>query len=210
MRYAVAVVVVSVGMLAQSAPPPCPADLPVDDIIAEIHKQQSKKKHRNSNPLPESMCVGALCLGGPRTPPAVPEPAPPRPAPRAETPRDQDATSSSDSSSKVPQSPPKTSKEQCDERAASVLEAANDIEVGDYYFGEKKNYQAAYQRYHDALEAKPGDIAIHVRLGRVLEKLNQVPQAIEQYRAAQKLVGPQKWSDEAKSALQRLEHPPGM
>jgi tetratricopeptide (TPR) repeat protein len=153
---------------------------------------------------------GPCVWGGPRTPPTVPEPAPSRSAPRAETSPDQDATSSSDSSSKVPQRPPKTSKEQCDERAASVLEAVNDIEVGDYYFGEKKNYQAAYQRYHDALEAKPGDIAIHVRLGRVLEKLNQVPQAIEQYREAQKLAGPQKWSDEAKSALQRLEHPPGM
>ena len=90
-----------------------------------------------------------------------------------------------------------------------VLAAANDIDVGDYYFGEK-NYHAAYQRYKDALEAKPEDIAIHVRLGRVLEKLNQVPQAIEQYQAAQKLAGPQKWSDEAKSALARLEHPPGM
>ncbi len=92
----------------------------------------------------------------------------------------------------------------------AALEAANDVDVGDYYLGEKKNYQAAYQRYHDALEAKPGDIAIHVRLGRALEKLNQLPQAIEQYQAAQKLTGPQKWLDEAKSALQRLEHPPGM
>lgn len=206
MRYAVAVVVVSVGMLAQSAPPSCPADLPVDDIVAEIHKQQSKKKHRNTNPLPEGICIGASCLGRPGTPPTIPGPS--KSAPRTETPSDQDTSSSSDSSNKGRKSA-ENSKENCDERMALVLAAANDIDVGDYYFGEKKNYQAAYQRYRDALEAKPGDIAIHVRLGRVLEKLNQVPQAIEQYQAAQKLAGPQKWSDEAKSALQRLEHPPG-
>jgi tetratricopeptide (TPR) repeat protein len=84
------------------------------------------------------------------------------------------------------------------------------VDVGDYYFEEKRNYNAALMRYRDALEAKPGDIAIHVRLGRVFEKLNQPPQAVEQYQAAQKLPGPQKWSDEAKSALLRLQHPPGL
>ena len=90
-----------------------------------------------------------------------------------------------------------------------TLEAAHNVDVGDYYF-ELKNHNAALMRYRDALEAKPGDIAIHVRLGRVFEKLNQLPQAIEQYQAAEKLAGPQKWSDEAKSALLRLQHPPGL
>jgi tetratricopeptide (TPR) repeat protein len=89
-----------------------------------------------------------------------------------------------------------------------ALEAAHNIEVGDYYF-EKKNYSAALLRYNDALEQKPRDPAIHVRLGRVFEKLNQLPQAIEQYKAAQKFGGPEKWSDEAKSALSRLQSPPG-
>jgi len=89
-----------------------------------------------------------------------------------------------------------------------ALAAAHNIEVGDYYF-EGKNCSAALQRYNDALDEKPGDPAIHVRLGRVLEKLNQFPRAIEQYKAAQKLGGPEKWSDEAKSALSRLQSPPG-
>lgn len=203
MRYAVAVFLVRVALLAQTAPPSCPADLPVDDIIAEIHKQQSKKKHRNTNPLPQGICIGASCVGRPGTPPTIPEPPPTRPAPRTETSGGQNTTSSSDNSSKGP----KSAQEKCDERMALALEAANDIDVGDYYFEGKKNYQAAYQRYRDALDAKPGDAAIHVRLGRVLEKLNQVPQAIEQYQTAEKLTGPQKWSDEAGSALQRLEHP---
>ena len=52
---------------------------------------------------------------------------------------------------------------------------------------------------------KPGDLAIHVRVGRAFEKLGQLPQAIEEYKAAQKLTGPQKWSEEAKSALVRLQ-----
>src|SRR5579864_8744468 len=77
-RRAVTVIVLSAGMLAPSAPPPCPADRPVDDIIAEIHKQQSNKKHRNANPLPDVICIGGWCRGRPRkqTPPTFPEPAP--------------------------------------------------------------------------------------------------------------------------------------
>src|SRR5260370_26157460 len=54
MRYALAMVVVSAGMLAQSKPPSCPADRPVGDIIAAINKQQSNKANRITNPLPIS------------------------------------------------------------------------------------------------------------------------------------------------------------
>ena len=53
-----------------------------------------------------------------------------------------------------------------------ALEVAHNVEVGDYAFGEK-NYNGALLRYNDAVEEKPGDLAIRVRLGRVLEKLNQ-------------------------------------
>ena len=90
----------------------------------------------------------------------------------------------------------------------TALKAAHDVDVG-YYYVEEKNYNGAFERYNDALDEKPGDISIHVRLGRVLEKLHQLPQAIEQYQAAQKLAGPEKWSAEAKSALERLQPPPG-
>jgi Flp pilus assembly protein TadD len=87
-------------------------------------------------------------------------------------------------------------------------EAAHDVEVGDSYFGQKK-YSGALLRYKDAAEKKPGDLAIHVRLGRALEKLGQVSQAAQEYQAAQKLSGPEKWSEEAKSALRHLQHVPG-
>jgi tetratricopeptide (TPR) repeat protein len=115
-------------------------------------------------------------------------------------PSDKNASSSGTSSSRIPV-------EKCADAMEMALEAAHNIEVGDYSFGEK-NYDAASPRYNDVLKEKPGDTAIHVRLGRVLEKLNQFPQAIEQYEAAQKIAGPKKWSDEAKSAILRLQRTP--
>ena len=85
-----------------------------------------------------------------------------------------------------------------------ALAAAHDVEVGDTYFKDQ-SYDAALQRYKDAAQQKPEDAAIHVRLGRVLEKLNRKPEAMEQYQAAQKLGGPEKWTKEATAALERLQ-----
>ena len=92
----------------------------------------------------------------------------------------------------------------CNEAMEKALKAAHDVEVGDEYFDDK-NYNAALMRYKGAEEDKPRDSAIHVRLGRAFEKLSKVPQAIEQYKAAQELEGPSKWSDEAKAAALRLQ-----
>jgi tetratricopeptide (TPR) repeat protein len=167
----------------------------VDDIIAEIHKQQAKKKHRNPNPFPDSICIGGWCRGRPRTPPPVPEPAP-----QAEIPNTPESSSSSISSSRVPV-------DKCDAAMELALEAAHNVEVGDYSL-ESKNYKGALLRYKDADEEKPGDAAIHVRLGRVLEELGQLPEAMGQYKAALDLAGPQKWSDEAKAAVLRLQQHP--
>jgi tetratricopeptide (TPR) repeat protein len=191
---------VSAGLYAQTAPATCPADRPVDDIIAEIQKQQSKRKHRNTNPLPENICIFGWCSDHSRTPKTVPEPAPETPGDE-KTSNDENKSSSGTSSSRIPM-------EACRNAMQRTLAAAHNIEVGDYYFKDK-NFSAALLRYNDALDEKPADPAIHVRLGRVLEKLNQLPRAIEHYQAAQKLDGPEKWSDEAKSALSRLQPPPG-
>jgi len=184
-------------MLAQSAPPSCPAERPVDDIIAEIHKQQANKKHRNSNPLPDVICIGGWCRGHSRkqTPPTLPKSAPqtPESTPQAKNPGENESSSSS-----------RAPVDKCDDAMEMALKAAHDVEVGDYSF-EAKNYGGALLRYKDAAEEKPGDAAIHVRLGRVLEKLGQLPQAMEQYKAAQELAGPAKWSDEAKAAVLRLD-----
>ena len=61
-----ALVVLSAALLAQSpqppSPPPCPADRPVDDILAQMKEQQSKKKNRNKNPL-SPICIAGWCIG---------------------------------------------------------------------------------------------------------------------------------------------------
>jgi len=95
--------------------------------------------------------------------------------------------------------------DKCDEAMEMALKAAHDVEVGDYSFA-SNNYGGALMRYKDAAEEKQGDAAIHVRLGRAFEKLRQLPQAIEQYKAAQDLAGPAKWSEEAKAAVLRLQN----
>ncbi len=195
-RWSVAIIVVSTAMLAQSPPPPCPADRPVDDIIAEVHKQQSKKKHRVGNPFPQVTCIWGWCLDHSRTPPTVPEPAPTAQIPTVNG-ESQRVTDSARSSTDA-----------CNDATKAALEAAHDVEVGDYYF-EAENYTAALLRYKDALEEKPQDPAIHIRLARVLEKQNQLSDAIQHYKAAQTLGGPSKWSDEAKRSLVRLQHPHG-
>jgi tetratricopeptide (TPR) repeat protein len=177
-------------MLAQSAPPSCPAERPVDDIITEVHKQQSSKKHRNSNPFPDVICIWGWCRdhSSKQTPPTFPASEP-----QAKS----DDENESTSSSRVPV-------DKCNDAMEMALEAAHNVDVGDYSFA-ARNYGGALLRYKDAVEEKPGDAAIHVRLGRVFERLGQFPQATEQYKTAQELAGPAKWSNEAKAALLRLQ-----
>jgi Tetratricopeptide repeat len=178
------------AMLGQFAPPPpCPAERPVDDII-----KQSKKKHRNSDPLPQVICTPE-CIERPiTTPPTFPE------APQMEV--------STKKSTSLTDAPETNSGDTCGEATKMAIEAAHDVEVGDSYFGQQ-NYRGALQRYSKAVEEKPGDLAIHVRLAQTFEKLRQIPEAIQEYKAAQKLAGPQKWLEQAKSSLMRLQHASG-
>ena len=196
-RCAVTVAVFSAGMLAQSAPPSCPAERPVDDIIAEVHKQESKKKNRNKNPFPDVRCIWGWCRdeSSKRTPPTFPDPAP------VHVNSGNESTSSGNESSSAARIPV----DKCNAAVEMALKAAHDVEVGDDYFKEK-NYNAALSRYKDAVEEKPADAAIQVRLGRAFEKLGQIPEAIEHYKAAQGLAGAAKWSDEAEAAIIRLQH----
>ncbi len=184
-------------MFVQSAPRSCPAERPVDDIIAEVHKQQSKKKNRTKNPFPGVRCIWGWCRDGSskQTPPTFPDPGPPKVT------SENESMSSGNESSSAARAPV----DKCNDAMELALKAAHDVEVGDDYFAEK-NYNAASLRYKDAVEEKPEDAAIHVRLGRVFEKLGQLPQAIEQYKAAQELAGPAKWSEEAEAAVVRLQH----
>ncbi|PWT71004.1 MAG: hypothetical protein C5B46_08910 [Proteobacteria bacterium] len=190
-RGTIAVLFIGVTLLAQTESASCPADRPVDDLIAEVHKQQSKKNNRNTNPFPDVGCIWGWCREHSKTPPTIPEPAP-----QAQIP-DNRKNDSGTSSSSNPQN-------DCNNAMERALDAAHSVDVGDFNLNEK-NYRGALMRYQDALENKPNDGAIEVRLGRAYEKLNQSSQAIEAYAAAQKLPAPQKWLDEARSALQRLQ-----
>ncbi len=204
--YVAAVLILSATMFAQtplqSSASSCPADRPVDDIIAEVQKQQSKKNNRNKNPFPEVSCVFGWCRSSSKTPPTVKEPAP-----KAESPAD-GSTSSSRSSAATDKgsgsSSSRSTVSECDNAMDRVLAAAHDVEVGDYYF-DQKNYRAALFRYQNAADQKQGDAAIYVRMGRALEKLNELPKATERYRAAEQLGSPERWVQEARQALARLE-----
>jgi tetratricopeptide (TPR) repeat protein len=193
-HWAVIVLVVASASpgTAQSAPTSCPADRPVDEIIAEVQKQQSKKANRNKDPFPSTGCIFGWCREA-KTPPTLPQPAqnPESQAPRQEPPRTPGESTS------------KSEVERCNERMELALQAAHNVDVGDTQ-SEEKNYRAALSRYQEASEQKPGDAAILVRLGRAHEKLKQTAEAIEQYTAAEKLGAPEKWVAEARRALARL------
>ncbi len=183
------ILALSMELLVQS-PVPCPAGRPVDDIISEVHKQQSKEKHRKPNPVPDVICVWGWCRDRSKkeTPPTVPESSP-----QMETHGGNGDTGSGGIAAN-----------NCQEAMEMALEAAHNVDVGDYYFS-AKNYNGALMRYRDADEEKPGDAAIQVRSGRALEKLARLPEAIQEYKAAEQIAIPEKWSDEAKAALVRLE-----
>lgn len=191
-----AIVLVSATLWAQVPVASCPADRPVDDFITELNRQKSKKANRNTNPLPSVGCIFGWCRDTGTTPPTIPNP------PRAQS-EDPNAHGSKTPQSTSGESSSKTENERCNERTEQALQAAHNVDVGDLQV-EEKHYRAALSRYQEALEQKPGDAAIHVRLGRVLEKLNDVSTAKTEYEAAERIGTPEKWIAEARGALARL------
>ena len=197
--HLVAILILAAAVSEAQSAPACPANRPIDDVMAEMNKQ---KPPRNKNPLPDTACLD-IWLGAPvgrcreiRKKPAEQ----PAGQPAHTEPTDTQDQSSADQASSA-----KTPAEKCNEAMEKTLEAAHDVEVGDESFG-RKNYKGALLRYQDAAELKPDDDAIHVRLGRVFEQVNQPNDAIEQYKLAQQLGGPEKYVKEAASALARLQH----
>jgi len=186
-RFATIALVLNAKALPQSAQKSCPADRPVDDFISEMKKQE---KVRNKQLSPETYCVLGWCRQVSRTPPTVPQ------STQAQKPANGADYSSSTSEL-----------DKCDMAMELAIEAAHDVEVGDYN-AKKQNLRGALMRYQDALEKKLNDAAIQVRLGRTYEKLGDVAQAKESYTAALKLSGPDPWMREAKSGLARLEGVP--
>lgn len=174
---------------AQEAPAPsaqpCRNDRPVGEYIAELNKS---KKQRNKNPLPSQACILGWCKGSRERKAEV------RPAPAPPAPQSSGESRASESSSREPAEPASN---------YDPIQAAQDVGVGDYYFNQK-NYRAALSRYQDALEAKPDDAAIYLRLGRTFERLDEPAHAYENYDASRiaEPAGPS--AEEAGKSAERL------
>jgi len=61
------------------------------------------------------------------------------------------------------------------------LEADRCLKVGDYYF-KRKNYDAAIQRYMEALEYQPSRVDAYEALGRAYEKQGAMGKALRVYQ----------------------------
>ena len=169
--------------------PSCRDERSVDEFLVEINKA---KKQRNKNPLPDSVCIGGWCKAGGAKPD-------PRQLPTSHPPQSPAPSQSGESSS---------SKESAEVAPAyDPIQAAQSVEVGDYYYGEKK-YRAALSRYQEALESKPDDAAIYLRLGRTLEKLDELTRAFENYDASLTADPGGPAAEEARKAVKRLQ--PGL
>jgi len=81
--------------------------------------------------------------------------------------------------------------------------AAQDIEVGDFYF-KRKNYRAALARYQDALVWKNNDAMANFRMAQCFEKLNHPAQAASRYEEYLKILPHGPLSEEAHKALEKL------
>ena len=189
----------------------CPADWPVDDLIVELNKRPLHVK----SPLPDSACIDLWVIVPAGTcrevkksaPPENPKPkAAPQPSTIQESSNDTGpaSASSKDQRQDNQATPAKDVDEKCHAAMETALAAAHNVDVGDQNFA-KKNYNGALARYQDGVEQKPQDAAIHVRLARTLERMDRPDLAAEQYNEALKLGGPEKYVNEAKAALARLE-----
>jgi tetratricopeptide (TPR) repeat protein len=172
---------------AESPAKPCPANQPVDEILATVHQLHSKRNNRNKSPLPNLGCILGWCMKTGKNPSNSPEEIKVEPPASDAT---QDAKAKADQKS-------------CEFAFNDALHAAHNVEVGDQQVDEK-NYRAALNRYEEALQQKPGDAAIHVRYARTAERLDDREGAKEHYKTAVEIGSPQKWVDEAKAALERL------
>lgn len=188
MQLLLAIFVVASAAALQDAPAPqsvaetgqraeCFRDKGIDDYIQDIKKMKTEARRRGRF-SPTDVCIFGYCTGG-GAPPGLPPEKPPAPSVAEDDP---------ESTSRA--------------REYEPLAAAHEAEVGDYYYGEK-NYRAALVRYVEALRLKPGDAALHLRIGRALEKLAQPQPAYLAYDSTLKLEAKGKTLSEAQKGLAR-------
>ena len=81
--------------------------------------------------------------------------------------------------------------------------AAKDIEVGDFYY-KRKNYQAALERYKDALTYKPNDAIANFRLAECEAKTGNSTNALAHYQQYLRLLPHGPLAGEAEKAIAQL------
>jgi len=79
------------------------------------------------------------------------------------------------------------------------------IEVGDYYFKDRKNYAAAESRYREALLYTPNDAVATFRLAQVLELTDRPSEARQYYQDYLKILPHGPYAADAHKALERLQ-----
>jgi tetratricopeptide (TPR) repeat protein len=181
-----------------------PCDRSVDEYLAELEK--SKKKKGIHNPLPTDACILGWCkeIAGPTNhPPTESKPSTEKSDNRAAEARPASPageSSSKRSASEIRVAPENTVVAECDPQ-----QAAQDVGVGDYYFSQK-SYKPALNRYRLALENKPSDPAIYLRLARTYEKLKDTDNALKNYHSVLEHSDAQSQrAKEAQTALARIE-----
>lgn len=139
--------------------------------------------------------------------------------------RDREAAESSSRNTKIDLSPPKDDAKDHPYSGAAVADAAGesndvkefgqwdphkaakDIEVADFYFS-RKNYNAALDRYREALMWKPNDALANLGMAKSLEKLGRPDEARPHYQEYLKILPNGKFSEEARKGLERLDQTP--
>lgn len=102
-------------------------------------------------------------------------------------------------------SQPKAPKSKKGATVSDDPEYAKDMDVGDFYLHEKKNYKGAELRFRDALEHKPNDPLATFMLAEALEGEGQAEEARDNYATYLKLDPKGTLVAEAQQALDRLQ-----
>jgi tetratricopeptide (TPR) repeat protein len=184
-----------------AAPKVCGGGRTIDDYLADLAKEQKKK--RNKNPFPDSVCVWGWCKTGVKKPPADPLPDPPSVSDDQKRDAQQAAPPPGTSSSKQTGITPPPAEVTSVDPSCDPQQAAKDVDVGDYYF-DQKNYKAALNRYKLALEEWSSEPAIHFRAAKTYEALKDRDHATAEYHSVIDLVPNTSLAQEAQTSLSRL------